>query len=60
MLETFGLERAFHATRCADEGYPKPHPDMLLHLMDRLAVKPQSTRLFPLEAFSESLHSLKT
>ena len=37
-----GLERAFRqqpighhfaATRCADEGFPKPHPDMLLHLM---------------------------
>ena len=38
-----GLERAFHATRCADEGHPKPHPDMLLHLMDRLAVKPHAT-----------------
>ncbi|MEO8346173.1 MAG: HAD-IA family hydrolase [Betaproteobacteria bacterium] len=43
MLENFGLERAFHATRCADEGFPKPHPDMLLHLMDRLDVKPRAT-----------------
>ncbi|MEP7328619.1 MAG: HAD-IA family hydrolase [Betaproteobacteria bacterium] len=33
-----GLAARFHATRCADEGMPKPHPDMLLHLMDRLAV----------------------
>ena len=32
-----GLAGRFHATRCADEGYPKPHPDMLLALMDRLA-----------------------
>jgi phosphoglycolate phosphatase len=32
------LDGRFHATRCADEGFPKPHPDMLLALMDRLAV----------------------
>ena len=47
-----GLDRAiahhrlagrFHATRCADEGFPKPHPDMLLTLMDRLAVAPHET-----------------
>ena len=28
----------FHASRCADEGFPKPHPDMLLYLMDTLGV----------------------
>ena len=33
----------FHATRCADEGRPKPHPDMLLHLMARLRVAPERT-----------------
>lgn len=47
-----GLDRAlaqnklvgrFHATRCADEGRPKPHPDMLLHLMDFVGVRPQET-----------------
>lgn len=47
-----GLDRAlvradlvtrFHATRCADEGFPKPHPGMLLHLMDRLGVEPHET-----------------
>jgi len=38
-----GLQRRFAATRCADEGFPKPHPDMLLHLMDRLAVTPAET-----------------
>jgi phosphoglycolate phosphatase len=47
-----GLDRAiaaqrlvgrFHATRCADEGFPKPHPDMLLALMDRLGVQPAET-----------------
>ena len=47
-----GLDRAlagnalgnrFHATRCADEGHPKPHPDMLLHLMSTLEVVPHET-----------------
>ena len=42
-LANNGLERAFHATRCADEGFPKPHPDMLLHLMDRLGAAPRET-----------------
>ena len=42
-LASFGLERAFDAIRCADEGFPKPHPDMLLHLMERLAVEPHAT-----------------
>jgi phosphoglycolate phosphatase len=47
-----GLERAlaqqgighhFVATRCADEGFPKPHPDMLLHLIDRVGVASNAT-----------------
>lgn len=42
-LTANGLQRRFDATRCADEGFPKPHPDMLLHLMDRLAVAPAET-----------------
>jgi phosphoglycolate phosphatase len=37
-LQAAGLEPAFHATRCADEGFPKPHPDMLLHLLDLFGV----------------------
>ena len=37
------LRDRFHATRCADEGMPKPHPDMLLHLMERLGVGPHET-----------------
>lgn len=32
-------QRRFHATRCADEGFSKPHPDMLLYLLDRLGVE---------------------
>jgi len=47
-----GLDRAlaqqqlgafFAATRCADEGFPKPHPDMLERLMDRVGVAPHQT-----------------
>lgn len=47
-----GLDRAlaqnalagrFHATRCADEGRPKPHPDMLLHLIDFVGVMARET-----------------
>jgi phosphoglycolate phosphatase len=33
-LEQAGIGRYFVATRCADEGFPKPNPDMLLHLID--------------------------
>jgi len=33
----------FVATRCADEGFPKPHPDMLLALMDRTGVSAAET-----------------
>jgi phosphoglycolate phosphatase len=42
-LAANGLAARFHATRCADEGRPKPHPDMLLHLMARFDVPPKST-----------------
>ena len=47
-----GLERAlmqqalghrFAASRCADEGRPKPHPDMLHYLMERMNVAPPQT-----------------
>lgn len=42
-LARSGLRSRFHATRCGDEGHAKPHPDMLLHLMDRLGVSAQET-----------------
>lgn len=35
-----GLAGVFEITRCADEGFPKPHPDMLLHILDRTGVDP--------------------
>ncbi len=37
------LAHHFVATRCADEGFPKPNPDMLLHLMDRVGAAPGET-----------------
>jgi phosphoglycolate phosphatase len=43
VLEQHGISKRFAATRCADEGFPKPHPDMLLALMERLGVSPADT-----------------
>lgn len=43
VLRKNGIADRFHATRCADEGQPKPHPDMLLNLMDRLSAAPHET-----------------
>ncbi|MBI3148123.1 MAG: HAD-IA family hydrolase [Betaproteobacteria bacterium] len=42
-LEQSGLGGRFLATRCADEGLPKPHPDMLLHLIEHLGVAAAET-----------------
>ena len=42
-LSRSGLHAVFHATRCADEGLPKPHPDMLYNLMRLLATEPDRT-----------------
>ena len=35
-LVATGLKPFFHATRCADEGYSKPHPGMLQGLIEEL------------------------
>lgn len=35
-LATTGLAPLFHATRCADEAFSKPHPAMLLEIMAEL------------------------
>lgn len=40
-LDSTGLRPWFEATRCADEGFAKPHPDMLLMLMDITGVEPR-------------------
>lgn len=42
-LRTTGLQPLFDATRCADETFSKPHPAMLLELMERLDVTPERT-----------------
>ncbi len=42
-LEQAGVGRYFVATRCADEGLPKPNPGMLLHLMGRVGAAPDAT-----------------
>lgn len=39
-LQASGLDGCFAASRCADETNPKPHPAMLLELMQQLAVAP--------------------
>lgn len=42
-LASTGLKGYFHATRCADEGHAKPHPGMLLELMEELGVASDRT-----------------
>lgn len=42
-LAQHGIAGRFAATRCADEGFPKPHPDMLLALMERTGVNAGET-----------------
>ncbi len=42
-LEATGLAPYFHATRCGDEGFTKPHPGMLEELMSMLGVTPERT-----------------
>jgi phosphoglycolate phosphatase len=42
-LEISGLKEFFHTTRCPDESLSKPHPDMLLQIMDELGVFPAET-----------------
>jgi phosphoglycolate phosphatase len=38
-----GVAHRFTVTRCADESPPKPHPGMLLHLMEQVGVNPEAT-----------------
>lgn len=40
VLQATGLESYFHATRCADETFSKPHPAMLEQILDELGVFP--------------------
>lgn len=40
VLESTGLGPLFVATRCADETFSKPHPQMLLEILDETGVEP--------------------
>ena len=40
VLAQTGLDGAFHATRTVDEALSKPHPEMLLAILDELGVRP--------------------
>ena len=42
-MQALALAPHFHDSRCADEGFPKPHPDMLETLMERLGTTPERT-----------------
>lgn len=42
-LAAGGLGEYFCMSRCADETHPKPHPAMLLEIMEALAVRPDRT-----------------
>lgn len=42
-LNESGLMSLFHATRCADEGFAKPHPGMLIAVMEQLATSAEAT-----------------
>jgi phosphoglycolate phosphatase len=43
VLQETGLQRYFVATRCADETFSKPHPEMLNQLIDFVGVDPDET-----------------
>ncbi|MEK6591840.1 MAG: HAD-IA family hydrolase [Pseudomonadota bacterium] len=53
-LDTTGLAPYFHATRCADEGFSKPHPGMLEYLMDALDADPGTTLMI-----GDTTHDMK-
>jgi len=40
VLDATGLRPWFEATRCADEGFAKPHPGMLLAILELTGVEP--------------------
>lgn len=43
VLEQTGCTSLFHTSRCADETISKPHPQMLLEIMEELEVEPGRT-----------------
>ncbi|MDX1346319.1 MAG: HAD-IA family hydrolase [Sedimenticolaceae bacterium] len=42
-LDDSGLRPLFQATRCADEAFSKPHPQMLEDILDKLGMRPSET-----------------
>ena len=42
-FDSTGLGTLFHASRCADEAFSKPHPEMLHQIMDQLGARPAET-----------------
>lgn len=42
-LERSNLSHYFQITRCADETFSKPHPQMLLEIMRELGIEPRQT-----------------
>ena len=42
-LSSTGLQSYFHTSRCADEGFPKPHPQMLEVIMENLGASAERT-----------------
>lgn len=42
-FEHTGIRDCFHGSRCADECFSKPHPSMLIELMDELGVGKEKT-----------------
>jgi phosphoglycolate phosphatase len=40
-MQASGMSGYFHATRTADQTFSKPHPAMLLEIMEELAVEPE-------------------
>ncbi len=40
VLAAKNLQGRFHVTRCADESFSKPHPAMLLEILDELSLRP--------------------
>ncbi len=43
VLKDSGLEGIFDATRCADETRSKPHPQMVLEILEELSIAPGAT-----------------
>lgn len=43
VLEETDLKSVFHATKCADETFSKPHPQMLLDIMDEVGEEANQT-----------------